>query len=223
MKTQNAILPLALVVAWTAAPRSVAATPVPPAVSADAVWIPDPGFSESVHAACDGDPPRFGECFVAQMEKAGAPPAALAFARRTGNQGYAQAFRDAGVVGIAWAESPFRANENQVCFLVNGRPPWIDVDDASRLDRGALAANAVYSEIKAKHPNVTIFPGHRAGPNTPRSVKLAAGGQRFSVDYTLRDGCHACAVVGAAVLAFDFDADGALVGTKVMSVRAKAP
>jgi hypothetical protein len=202
MKTQNAILPLALALAWPIAPRAAEPTPAPAPVSADAVWIPDPGFPESVHAACDAAPARFGECFVAQMEKAGAPPPALAFAQRTGNQGYAQAFRDAGVVDIAWAEFPFRANENQVCFLVNGRPPWIDVDDGSRFDRDALAANAVYSEIKAKYPNVTIFPGHRAGPNTPRAVKLAAGGQRFSVDY---------------------DADGAFVGTKVMSVRAKTP
>ena len=75
------------------------------------------------------------------MEKAGAPPAAVAFARRVDRQGYLVAFRETGRVDVAFAEYPFLANENAVCLLVNGTPPAIDVDDLSGLDRRALAAN----------------------------------------------------------------------------------
>ncbi len=82
----------------------------------------------------------FAACFAEQMRVAGASAAALAFLERTGNQGYLTAFVDAGKVDIAYAEYPFRANENAVVFLVNGEPSMLDVDDLSRIDRKNLEA-----------------------------------------------------------------------------------
>ncbi len=63
---------------------------------------------------------------------------------------------------MAFAEYPFRANENAVCLLVNGEPPLLDVDDLARLDRAALAANADYSVLARQYPNLAIFPGRRS-------------------------------------------------------------
>jgi len=221
MTALGSIVALLLVVSPLRVTAAPVPTPAPEPIGPDAVWIPDPGFMANVHAACDRDARPFGDCFLAEMEKAGASPAALAFARRTGNQGFMTAFHETGPVDIAWAEYPYRANENEVCLLVNGEPPWIDVDDSSRLDLRALQENRVYAQIKVQHPGVTVFPGGRAGARSPQAVRLNKGGQRVAVGYVLRDGCHACAVVGVVLFGFDFDADGRFLGTRLMSVRAK--
>jgi hypothetical protein len=208
------------------AERAMPPTPTPGSgrklVGTDAVWIPDPGFMTEVHAACDRTPESFGECFVDQMKRAGASEAALEFARRTGRQGFLTELHPAGPVDIAWAEYPYRANENQACLIVNGDPPWIDVDDLSRLDLEALERSRVYAEIKAKHPGATLFPGSRAGEGSPSAARLNTGGERVTVGYALRE-CHACAVVGAVLFGFEFGADGRLAGTRLMTVRARNP
>ena len=48
----------------------------------------------------------------------------------------------------------------------------------------------------------------------------AGDGQRFVVGEDLRDGCHACAILGKARVAFDFDAAGKLRGVRVVTVQA---
>ena len=49
-----------------------------------AVWHPASGFVTAVHAACDKGPNPVvsAECFINQMEKAGAPQDALKFTRK---------------------------------------------------------------------------------------------------------------------------------------------
>ena len=198
-----------------------APTPAPPApVGPDAVWTPPDGFLAAMHKACDkrsGD--AFGACFVARMEKAGASPAAVAFAHRTGNLGYLRQFRSTGIVAIACATYPFRANENGVCFLVNGEPPMLDVDDPKWIDTAVLMQNRDYAAIAKAYPKVAIFPGRRFGDTAAMPAQLHNGGQRFRVDYSLQDGCHACAHLGTMRMDFDFDADGKFAGTKVDAVR----
>ena len=157
------------------------------------------------------------------MAKAGAPAAAVAFARRIGNQGYLREFRSTGVVDIASAEYPYRANENAVCFLVNGQPPMIDVDDASLISKADLMFNRVYAGLVKAYPNLAIFPGRRSGETAVKTAALKSGGQQFRVDYSLLDGCHACAPVGALRMAYDFDVTGRYVGARVSAVRAINP
>jgi hypothetical protein len=196
------------------------APPPPAALGEDAVWTPPENFLARFHAACDAlGGTRLSECFVAQMQKAGAPPAAVAFSRRVGGQGYLRAFREAGRVDLALAEYPFRANENAVCLLVNGTPPAIDVDDLSGLDRQALEANPEYAALARSYPRITIFPGSRGAARGPAALRLSSGGQRFVVSYSLRDGCHACKIVGEAQLRFDFDVEGRFRGVEIQRVR----
>ena len=189
-------------------------------IGADAVWSPPADFLSRFHSACDAlRGPAFNDCFVDKMRAAGAPPPALAFARRTGGMGYLRAFRDTGKVDVAYAEYPFRANENQVCLLVNGHPPWIDVDDVSLLDRQALAADRTYGVILKNYPKAMIFPSDRGGPSLPGARRFRDGGLEFLVDYVLRDGCHACAGVGSVRFVVRFDGAGKFLGTTVGSVR----
>jgi hypothetical protein len=219
-RLSSALFAIAFAALARAAAPSAAPPPATAVVGPDAVWSPPAGFLASLHEACDARAGDFGDCFVAEMEKAGAPAAAVGFARRTGNQGYLREFREHGIVDVALAEYPFRANENAVCFLANGEPPMIDVDDPARIDRQALSYNAVYAGIVKAYPNVAIFPGRRTGELAVTTSPLRNGGQRFLVDYSLLDGCHACARVGSLRMAFDFGVEGKFVDTRIAAVRA---
>lgn len=190
-----------------------------PAVGPEAVWKPPADFRANVTAACASPGSNFAACFGGQMREAGASDAALAFAERTGNQGYLTAFVDAGKVDIAYAEYPFRANENALVFLVNGEPPLLDVDDLSRIDRKSIEANPSYAGLLGKYPQLALFPAERRAGREPRASKLRIGGQVFGVVYELHDGCHACEKIGYVRIGFEFDVEGRFVGTEVVQVR----
>jgi hypothetical protein len=192
-------------------------------VGTGAVFSPPAGFVEAMHKACDGKSgDAFDECFVAQMQRAGASEAAVAFARRTGNQGYLRRFRNDGLVSVAWAEFPFRANENSVCYLVNGLPPMIDVDDLVLLSPAVLERNADWASLAQAHPKLAIFPGDRFHEGAVVATPRPGGGQRFEVEYALVDGCHACARLGVLRLGFDFDGEAKYLGVSVLAVRPTA-
>src|SRR5690242_1912177 len=87
--------------------------------SPEAVWQPGMQFMKDVHSACDASKyPSFGECFVARMQQAGAPPQAVAFTKLIHNEGYMRDSRQIGKVSVAYVLYPFRANENQGWLLV---------------------------------------------------------------------------------------------------------
>ena len=184
-------------------------------VGPDSVWKPPADFHAAFHRACEKADARFGQCFTEQMQKAGAPATAVAFARRIENQGSLRAFRKRGKVDLAHAEYPYRANENQVCLLVNGQPATIDVDDPALLDKKALEANPRHASLLKSHPNVTLFPGPGGIARGPLAQNLEGDGQRFIVAYSLRDDCHACEVLGQVYIQFLFDVEGRFRDTEV--------
>jgi hypothetical protein len=192
-------------------PKASAEKPIGP----DAVFTPASNFVDDLHQSCaarSGD--ALGECFLAQMKKAGASPAAMAFTRRTGNLAYLSALREAGNVDVALAVYPFRANENEVWLLVNGKPPLIDVEDTASVQK-LLEPDAVYRGLKLQNPKVSVFP--RSIKDGPR-VLPAKQGQRFAVPFDLKD-CHACKPVGYAAVAYVFDAAGNFVGPELGQVK----
>jgi hypothetical protein len=195
-----------------------AATVAANALTAAAVWHPVAGFLARFHAQCEGRRgAAFDACFAAVMAQAGASRAALDFTRRLGNQAYLQALDPtSGPIGIAHVVYPFRANENDAWLLVNGRPPLIDVDDQRNLSTSEMRSVAAYAEIHRHYPNVTFWPGDRgiSGP------EIALNGREIIVGYVLRDLCHACAIVGRVGYAFDFDASGKFLGTRLVSISA---
>jgi hypothetical protein len=190
-------------------------------VGVDAVWNPPPDFTTRFRAACGGArADQFGECFVGQMRAAGAPPPAIAFASATGNQGYLAELRETGRVDVARAVYPFRANENDVVFLVNGTPAMIDVDAPKYAGPAAVARSAEFREIQRRVPKAAVFPGDRFHLSSVTVLERPGGGQSFLVESEIHDGCHACAVVGTVSIGFDFDGQGRLLGSSVVSVRA---
>jgi len=220
----NALSMFALVLVQAAAPapssepaaKSANAAPI----GSDAIWSPPPNFVATFHAACDRQAGKhFGACFVEQMEKAGAPPAALAFARRIDGQGYLRNFREAGRVDLACAELPFRANENRACYLVNGSPPLIDVDDLPKSDRDAVAQNLGYRTLAKSHPDLALFPGPRADASRFHVAALPDGEVAIVVPYALREGCNACKVVAEVDLRFVFDDTGRFLKIELQRIN----
>ena len=185
-------------------------------VTAAAVWQPGPGFLRRFHARCDGRTgSAFDACFAAAMAAAGASKAALDFTRRLGNEAYLQAFDPTGgPVAVAHVVYLFRANENDAWLLVNGVPPLIDVDDRRNLPFVQMRSSLAYRAIYHRYRNVTFWPGDRGAADP----EISQNGREIVVGYLLRDLCHACAIVGQVRFAFDFDADGKLLGTRLVSV-----
>jgi hypothetical protein len=188
---------------------------------ANAVWEPSTTTIRSIEQSCASSSMQFGECFVNQMQRLGASPEAVAFAHSIDDMGYMIGFRPAGgQVSLAHVTFPFRANENQGAYLVNGTPARIDVDNQSLLAKSELNANPVYAELVRKYSEILMFPGDRIGTNAVPAESLPGGGQRFLVDYKLNDRCHACPQVGTARFAFDFNPEGQFLGTRLISVNA---
>lgn len=188
-------------------------------VGKEAVWKSGTGVIDGIREKCSSlKGAQFSDCFISSMESAGASPQALAFTRSNGNTAYLRDFREMGRVDVAYVHYPFRANENDGCFLVNGDPPVIDVDDPKYQPKDGLQKDRRYNSLIKGFPKVSVWPGPRSGTDYPLLQKLAGNGQRFVVRYRLLNGCHACERLGNGWFAFDFDSSGKFVGTRVMGI-----
>jgi predicted secreted protein len=191
-------------------------------ITASAVWNPSPDTLAAIRTKCGdaGDPSRLENCFLGEMKSAGASPEAMAFSRSAADIGviYMRAFRKVGPVDVAYVEYAFRANELEGVFLVNGDPSPIDVDDEDLLPKNRLQGNSAYTALASQYPNIGVWPGDRFDTKLPALADTGWGTQTFSVNYILRDGCHACAQIGTATVAFGFDTEGKFSGAKVTSV-----
>lgn len=189
-------------------------------VSAEAVWKPGLSSVADIKKQCAAsNGGAIQDCFINGMAKAGASSQAVAFTRR--NDGaYLREFRRVGPVDIAYVTNPFRANENDAIFLVNGTPATIDVDGQQLPNQTDLAKNSTYASLAKKYPQISLWPGDRSGTGTPTVKDLPGGGWRFVVSYRLQNFCHACAVVGSAQFGFDFDQAGKFLGTRLLQVTA---
>ena len=205
------------------------AKPAPHAVtrvSAVAVWNAPADTLAAIRVKCgEADATHIERCFLNEMKSAGASPEALEFTESlAASLGvvYLRAFRRVERVDIAYIEYAFRANELEGVLLVNGNPSPIDVDDESFTIDEAMRKNAPYAALAEQYPHISLWPGDRFDSKLPAVTSTGWGTQTFLVQYTLRDGCHACAEVGTATLAFNFDTRGNFQGARVASVAAAA-
>lgn len=191
-------------------------------VSSKAIWRPGISVLQQIRDLCGKTPGEpFSDCFYSMMRQSGATPEALAFTRQTGNLGYLRDILDLGPVAVAFVHFPFRANENQGAFIVNGSPPMIDIDQQSLLAIDELQRNLTYSMLVERMPQISIWPGDRDGTSFVSTKRLPMGGVRITIPYTLRNGCRACDQLGSAIFAFDFERSGRYLGTRLMGVTAK--
>jgi predicted secreted protein len=193
-----------------------------PGVSAASVWNPAPDALAAIRQKCgEADPTHIERCFLNEMKSAGASPEAMAFAESLATSlgvVYLRAFRHVERVDIAYIEYAFRANEMEGLLLVNGNPSPIDVDDERFTVDVELKKNPAYAALAEQYPKISVWPGDRFDSKLPTVTSSGWGFQTFLVQYTLRDGCHACAEVGNATLGFKFDTQGNFQGATVASV-----
>jgi hypothetical protein len=190
----------------------------PQRIGPEAVWAPGMSIMQDIRQQCTSAGAPVGGCFANGMQKSGASPQAVAFTRLINNDGYARDFREVGTVDIAFVYFPFRANENQGAYLVNGTPNLIDIDDQKLLSKTELEKNPTYTSLAKQYQDITIFPGDRSGTKYLVAKSGPGGGQQFIVDYKLNNMCHACETIGTAKFAFNFDSSGKFLGTKLVSV-----
>ncbi len=198
----------------------------PSQVSDLSVWHPPKGALDAIRNQCGaGNAADIQSCFIAAMKNQGAPNTAIAFAQSMAASGqiYLKAFRKTGAVSIGYFEYVFRANETEGVVIVNGDPSPIDVDDPQYLTHDMLAANATYQQLAGKYPNISSWPGDRTNPAQPEVRERNSGGEQVLVRYLLKDGCHACANIGSARVAFNFSASGKFEGARLMNVIPGAP
>jgi hypothetical protein len=223
MKRDAFLIAASCVLCGFAAPHHTAGLPQSPAkrVGPAAIWQPAPGQLVAIRTKCmEGDPAKLDECFLSEMRAAGASPEAIAFSKSLADKGYGylRDFRAEGRVDIAYVEYFYRANELRCVLLVNGLPSMLDVDDLELFPSDEVAKNDSYHGLLQRYPKLEVFPGDRFHTDRPVAKSLGAHGQEFIVSYALRDGCHACAVIGELQLAFDFDGDGKFTGVRVAKV-----
>jgi predicted secreted protein len=221
-----------LAIVCAASSLAVAQEPAKPAphpvarLSAAAVWNPPVAMLAAIRQRCgDADPLHIERCFLNEMKSAGASPEALEFAESLAPSlgvVYLRAFRRLEKVDVAYIEYAFRANELEGVLLVNGNPSPIDVDDDRFTIDAEMRGNAAYAALAEQYPHISVWPGDRFDSKLPTMTSTGWGTQSFLVQYTLRDGCHACAVVGTATLAFNFDTQGNFQGARVSRVAATA-
>jgi hypothetical protein len=215
--------------------QGMAATP-PPApmdigkITSAAVWQPSQEFLTKARNFCDKSMAAmsFPECFMNQIAAAGAPAEAVAFTRylyahSDGQVGIMSAFKSYGKVGAAQVFYPLRANDNYGLLLIDGEPKILDVDDLKRLDQQTMQQSRAFQALKKEYPQADLWPGDRSGSSPWPQVRTASSGDtEFTVIYPLINGCHACARVGVAKFAWDFDAAGMFVKTDYLSLQPTA-
>ncbi|MFL6351069.1 MAG: hypothetical protein ACJ74Z_04350 [Bryobacteraceae bacterium] len=194
-------------------------------VGPESVWRPSAAKLRALMQKCaNAQPPNSNVCFLTEMRVSGASPEAVSFSQQlnentNGLIGFLHDFREAGRIDVGYVEYVFRANENLACYFVNGIPSLIDVDDAKILETNGLERNIRYAGIKARYPQVSIWPGDRSTTMYPIARDLPMGGKRFIVSYWLQNGCHACERIGSVQFAFDFDKSGKFLGAQLQSVQ----
>jgi hypothetical protein len=191
-----------------------------PQIDAHSAWHPTPGTLSLVRKSCENlSFPGLGECFARGMQRSGASADAVALTHRLDNEAYLHDFVETGVVDLAFVTYPFRANQNEACLLVNGSPSMVDVDNIRQLPQEKMKQDRAYQSLAAAYGNLSLWPGDRSDQTTVVAGTSGGGGQRFVVSYWLLDGCHACARLASVKFAFDFDAQGKLLGAKYLSLQ----
>jgi hypothetical protein len=155
-------------------------------VGASSVWQLPEQFMTGAHAACDKSAPAgFGQCVIEQMGKAGASADAVSFTRELykqsgGDVGITTGFQGVGPVDFAWITYPLRANTNYGLLLVNGKPPIVNVENLTLLDRKQCSRRLSSRTLSFSFHKLTCgqaIATERPGP-THKPVRVAACSSR---------------------------------------------
>ena len=170
------------------------------------IFMPPDGFNRSV-TDCG---PVTVTCVAQAMQESGASAEAIAFYRLTGWM--LTDLAGGSPVQRATIFMPWRANENSQPALLGGTPAVVLPEDEVRtITTESWRSDPMFASLIASYPNVMFW---GSGPVFEAVDASPSGGQRFIFDYRMLDGCHACATVAFARIAFDFAPDGTYQSTQ---------
>lgn len=183
-----------------------------------AIWQMPSNFYGQILEKCPYKlgPAQYEKCVTDRMQAAGANKNAIAFTKLLNGQGFLADFHETGLVDVARV-NVIAADHSEEFYLVNGKPNPINVDDPGILApmTTALKTNPNYQALLKDYPNLLFWSGNHQFPSSTRG---ANGDQQFIFSYTLKDSCNACATVGLAEIAFNFNPTGVFLGTRLISV-----
>ena len=104
-------------------------------------------------------------CFLRAMKKAGAPAAAVDFAKRTGGQGYLTQFRKAGIVDVAYASLPLPGQR---------KPPGLPRQRRAAHDRRRRSLPDLVQGLRAKLGLCRSPPDPSERPDLPGRSRFSA-------------------------------------------------
>lgn len=191
-------------------PATAQSAPATPALSIafgpSEMWVPSRDATIALHQQCTANSftPLFS-CVQQVMLQDGASSDAVAFYQWTG--WFLEDVKGQAPVQIGTILNPWRANENEQTAFLGGSPAVVQPEqEAAHLN---IDQDPSYAGLKAAYPNLMYW---APGPTLEETSASPQGGQRFILDYRVLDGCHACAVIALARVAFDFAPDGTYEG-----------
>jgi hypothetical protein len=139
------------------------------------------------------------------MQDSGASPQAIDFFKLTG--WFLSDFQEMGRVDLGRVVNPWRANDNVQYAFLSGTP--LAVYPEEEVQPVAIRLDPNYDALVPSFPDLSLWPGDNVFEALTTSDH---GGQRFVLQFSLVDGCHACGTGYFVRVAFDFDTDGTYRG-----------
>jgi len=195
-------------------------------VTINSVWNPTGEDINEISQLCETALADYDKCFIDEMGDY-ASSEAVAFtqslaAQKGARLGYLTGLREAGSVDIGYVAYPSSRELSRGWVLVNGTSTIVDADDLALLPQSAMEKDPQFATLRARHPQIRLWDddNDRRPGTLPQQQPLPEGGQRFVIDYSLKDLCRTCMLLGHASFGFDFDPAGKFLGVKFVKVSA---
>jgi hypothetical protein len=195
-------------------------------VGPSAIWLPGPGFASNAYAVCNRIASsisfNYADCEIDQMVAAGAPPAAVKFAREFTRQYLGEVvvmreFKNIGSADLVSVQYPFRMGMNTRQILINYDPESPDVHDPDNVEKREMERDPLYRELKKRYPRLCLMRG-QGERNSWLNVETQKDGTfRHTRGYLVGDGVRDNSFIAGATFEWDFDATGKFLGTKFLS------
>lgn len=192
----------------------------------EAVWNATDSDLSAINQACkNSEAAGFNDCFIEQMGEY-ASSDAVAFTQQLASEqarrlGYLAGMNESGLVDIGYVVYPGSASPHQGWVLMNGIPAVINVDDVARLPKREMEKSAEYIALSKSYPQMQLVVNddQRKAESAPQIDRLAEGGERFVIPYTLQRPCTGCTPVAKASFGYDFNGAGKFLGIKFLNIQ----
>lgn len=153
----------------------------------------------------------FNDCLINEIKKSGRAEAekTAQYLYENGEAGYVSSFSKMGAVGIARVEYPFRANTNEVTFLIPASGKLVDIDNLYE----DLKLDAIWRTYKKNHPGSSFW-----SPALIREIKHTKDGCSLIFSYPIKT-CHACEEIASLYVSYMFTSEGDFFGSKVLAIK----